>query len=359
MAATDNFEELFLPTSMTTAVKRFSNADDQRVYLAEFKAGEALTPLGDSVHWDETRFSRDLAPLEGPESPSKSKAKMEHKVRTGVMVDIKHHVDIKARDLRMMRAVGSDSANPAQKISDELKDLTTMVDATLEYICAKAMIAGTVTLGSVPSSNLAGTLTYPIATLNALSAWSTVGTAIRSVEIPAIRKAFRRGAGFHAARTIASPDVEGFITQNTEISTFAVETLAGQVLANSFVEGGGITRLGGMDWSFTDSHYALDSAKDTSVDTFTAAELDKVAILPARSMSREVFAWAEGLTDIPTNGPRFDGTGGIPGMTQAVRGYYAYAEQVFNPPGVRIYVGWKGLPILKMVNGVMALDTTP
>lgn len=359
MPAIDNFEDLFLSSTMTTAVKRFSDASDLKDYSAEFKAGEPLSPLGDTVHWDETRFSRDLAPLEAPESPSKSKAKMEHNVRSAVMIDIKHHVDIKARDLRMMRAVGSDLANPAQKISDELKDLTTMVDATLEHICAKAMVAGAVTLGSVPNSNLTGTLTYPVATLSSLSSWDTVSTLIRSTEIPLLRSDYRRKSGFQAARALANFSVEGFLTKNTEITVFAAETIAGQILANSFVEGGGITRLGGLNWSFTDSHHALDSAKDTTVDTFTAAELDKVAILAPLSMRRDVYAWAEGLTDIPTGGPRFGGTGGATGMTQAVRGMYAYAEQVYNPPGIRLYVGWKGLPILKMVNGVLSYDTTP
>jgi hypothetical protein len=359
MPSTDNFEDLFLPMTMTTAVRRFSEAADQRIYSAEFERGEKLSPLGDSVHWDETRFSRDLAPLEGPESPSQSKPKLQHKVRTGVMVDIKHHVDIKARDLRLMRQVGSDSAQPAQKISDELKDLTTMVDQTKEFIAAKALVEGVVTLGSVPNSNLTGTLTYPIATLSALAAWNLVATKIRSSEIPAIRKDYRRKSGFHAKRAIANEAVDGFITQNTEISTFSAETLAGRVLANSWVEGGSIALLAGLQWQFTDSHYALDATPDTIADTFDAANTDKIAILAPLEMSRSVYAVAEGLVDIPVSGPRFGSTGGATGMTQAVRGFYAYAEQVFNPVGIRIYVGWKGLYILKMVNGVLSFNSTP
>ena len=346
--------------AMTSSVKRFADNSFNRDYSMLFEAGEPIMPMGDSASWDEISMGRGLAPLEGPDSPSKSRDLRSRVARSAVMVDVKEHFDLSARYLHMIRDHGSDSASVESKISTELEASAIRVANTKEFMAAQACINGTVNLANVPNSNLNGTLAYPIATGSAAGAWSTISTLIRSSEIPTLRDTYVKGAGFHAGRVIASKEVEGYLTSNTEIKDYAVESLGGQILQNSFVEGTGIN-LGGLGWKFTHGHYALDATPTTTVDHQSAAaagDADKIVVLPGAGMDRSVFAHAEGRCFIPA-GPVYSEASGANAMLREVRGFYAYAELISNPIGIRVYVGWKGLYILKMPNAVLAFDTTP
>lgn len=359
MPANDSFEALFLPQSLATAVRRFA-AEVEDPYLAEFEAGERLEPPGDAVHWDEVRFTRDLAPMVPPDSPSHARPSMKRTVRSGVLVDVKTHVDLSAREIAAMRAAGADSPRPAEKISDELANLTRSIMATKRYLAAQALVAGSVDLSAVPNSQLTGTLSYPIATASAAAAWSTTTTKIRSQEIPTMRQTYSRKAGLKADRALALKSVEEYLIANDEVSNYGANSLGGAILTSAFADGSA-PRFGGLTWFFADPHYALDSAPDTEVDSLSGANADKIVVLPEASARRDVFAIAEGLTYVPASVPRFGDASpaGAAGMFQAERGFYAYAEQLANPVGVRLYAGWKGLLIVKLVNGVLSFDTTP
>ena len=346
--------------SMTEAVKRFADNSWNRTFSSVFEGGERITPLGDSCNWDEVSMGRGIASLEGPDAPSKSRQTTTLVARSAVMVDIKEHFDLSARYLYMIRNPGSDDSSAEGKISMELEKSAIRIANAKEWMATQAMINGSVNLANVPNSNLAGTLTYPIATGSAGAAWSNAATTIRSTEINTIRDTFVKGAGVQAGRAICSKSVEGYLLGNTEIQAYATETLGGQILASSFVEGAGID-LGALRWTFTNAHYALDATPNTTQDYATASaagDADKVVILPAPGMDRQHFAYAEGRVFCPA-GPVFGDAGAGDQLLTEMRGMYAYAELVTNPIGIRVYVGWKGLYILKTPNAVLSYDTTP
>lgn len=346
--------------SMASAVKRFADNSHNRSYSTLFESGERLMPEGDSATWDEVSMGRGIAPLEGPDAPSRSRALASRVARSAVMVDIKEHFDLSARFLHLIRDHGSDNATVENKVTMELERSAIRIANTKEYMAAQALINGSVDLSSVPNSQLQGTLTYPIATGSASSSWATASTTIRSTEIPTLRDNFVKLSGVQAGRVIASKSVEGYLTSNTEIKDYAVESLGGQILQNSFIEGTGI-ELGGMRWKFQHGHYALDATPNSTQDYQTvsaAGDADKIVVLPGMDMDRQVFAVAEGRVWVPA-GPVFGDAAGSAGMLREARGFYAYAELVPNPIGIRIHVGWKGLYILKMPNAALAFDTTP
>lgn len=354
MPATDDLEDLFGIETLTSMVQRFAEPVDNRIFTSLFREGEQLMPQGESAIWDEVRYSRDLAPTTGMDSPTESAPKTDRTVRSAVMVDVKEHVDLPTRFLHLQRAPGSNMDDARAQLAIELENATQRVMNSIEYICAQAL-QGTLDFSLMPNSKLAHSVSYPVNALAALADWATAGTKIRSSEIPTLKSDFRKKAGMRPARVISTPTVEGHLTANTEIQTFAQHLFGAEVLRGAPLEGTAwdALNLGGLRWNFTDGHHARAATPDTTVQ-FLAD--DKAIVLP--SQLRGVLAMAEGRSHIPA-GPVFSGAEAALSMFREVRGMWAYAEIISNPPGIRIHVGWRGLPIVKLVNGVMVFDVTP
>ncbi len=362
-APVNSFEALYQTETLSGLVQRFAqDAVAGRPYLAEFMAPgvERIAPMGDSVHWDEIRLSRGLAPLKAADSPTESAKKTDLTVRSGVMFDIKENVDLPARFLYLMRDAGSMSDNARAKIDRELENMTRRVLNTLEWVCTLAM-EGSVDLSTFPGvSDLTQTLTYPILSLtNPSASWATNTTKILSTELPALVDEFIKKANKQPVRAIAHRNVFGFIAGNDEVTNLIQSgpALAGRALESSFTQGGGFApQLGQLAMTFTNAHYALDASPDTETEYKT---VDLMTVLPSPAETAEALAWAEGRVHVPA-GPSYGEVGGAPtNLLREERGLWSYAEVRHNPPGIRLHCGWKGLPIVKGVNCIGTYNTTP
>jgi len=358
-----SFDEMFMAESMTGLVRRFADQSQERSFIQLYEAGEKLAPITDVVKWDEKRFSRDLAPITGPGSPTKAAAPVGVKKRTGELLSIKEHVDLDARFILMARGAGSMLPDPQGVLNDNLMNLTNRITRTKNYWAAKSVLTtnGVVDPGAFPNADLpssAITFTYPVQALSASASWATSSTLIRSSEINRLKRTYERATGERAGYAIASDTVEGYITGNTEVTNLlSGGSMAGRVLESSFQNGGALPRFGDLDWKFARDYYAADATPDTTTDVIT--DTDLVAILPEPSRWREVFALAEGLNLVPTGNISAMANGNPLQLIAEVRGWAAYVELIANPIGLRLHVMWTGLLIQKMVNGVMVFDATP
>src|SRR5688500_4273587 len=110
-------DEMFMAEAMSSVVRRFADQSEERSFIGVYEAGERLSPITDVVKWDEVRYSRDLAPITGPSSPSKATKPLGITERTGEVYAIKEHVDLDGRWLKMARGEGSMLPDPAGELN--------------------------------------------------------------------------------------------------------------------------------------------------------------------------------------------------------------------------------------------------
>jgi hypothetical protein len=360
----DSLHELFHPDAMGALVERYADQFEEASFIGVYEEGETIQANVDGTFkFEEQRFSRDLAPIAGLDSPSTAAPKLKRTVKTGQVFVIQEHTDMPARYLEGLRAPGAEGANAPLVVRNHLRNLTGKVVRTKNYWAAKSMLTqgGAVDLSAFPNSELAsGTLTYPVKDIDASASWATPTTKIRSSEINALKKTYSQAAGFRGRRAIASSAVEGYLTGNTEISNFiAGGALAGAILGRSFEERGvgDVIDFGGLQWAFVEDYYALDSAEDTPVDV--NADNDVFAVLPGPERSGDVFAVAEGVQYVPA-GPMVGDVLGAPGnVLRPIRGMGAYVELTMAPVGLRLYVFWTGCLVQKYPNAVGVVDASP
>jgi hypothetical protein len=359
-------DELFMAESMTGVVRRFADQSADRSFISVYEAGEQLQPVGDTVKWDEVRYSRGLAPIGGPSSPSKAFAPIGIKKRTGELLSISEHVDLDGRFVMMARGEGSLMPDPEGVLNSNLQNLTNRIQRTRNYWAAKSLLTsnGQVDPGAFPNADLpsgAIVYTYPVRAQSASASWALEATKIRSAELNPLKRDHKRNSGVPAGVVIASDAVEGYITQNTEVTNLiGGGSLAGRVVETTFEDrGGGLPRFGGLDWIFARDFYTTDAAPDTEVDVISDADL--IAVLPERARWRDAFAQAEGVNLVPT-GPisaMLAGGSAISKLIATTRGWAAYVELIGNPIGIRLHVRWTGLLVQKIVDGVTVFNTTP
>ncbi|HYE92705.1 MAG TPA: hypothetical protein VEA38_16870 [Terriglobales bacterium] len=356
-------DELFMAEAMTGSVRRFAEQSEERSFWKYYEGGERLSPVTDVVKWDEVRFSRDLAPVTGPNSPSKATKPLGIIKRTGELFAVKEHVDLDGRLLKMARGEGSTLPDPAGYLNANLLNLTNRAMRTLNLIACKSFLTtnGQVDLGAIANADIASgsfILTYPVNSANAAVSWAAASTKIRSTEINPLKLAYRKGTGFAPGIAIASDDVEGYLVGNTEATELLKNgSFAGRTLESSFMEGGNSVRYGGMEWRFARDQYYADATPDTAVDIPAATDL--VAILPPENRHRECFALAEGIQLIPTGAIASLATGNPFSLIAETRGWFAYLELITNPIGVRLHVGYCGLPIQKVQKSVLVFNAIP
>lgn len=367
-------DELFMAETMTEQVVEFADQTEERSFIGVYEAGSRIQPLADSFVYQEVEFSRGLAPVTTPQSPSKPRAAVGVKDRAARIYAIKAHVDLPWHILAMAKGANMGNApDPAYWLAENLRNLTNEVQRTKNYWAAQSLLGASVVLSSFPNADLGGaptTLTYPVATLSSANgAWSASSTPIRK-EAALIKRTYRRNVGFNAGEAIASDDVENYITNNTQISNVVdgggAPTLAQRKVEMSYLEGGSVTRFGGLDWRFARDYYVTDANQATAVAADTAAtttdvisDADLVAVLPERSRYSECFAIAEGRVGIPNGLLTSMAVGQLSSLIAEVRGWAAYLELLMNPVGVRLHVEWHGNLIQKRRRAVLVYNTTP
>lgn len=357
----DSLHELFMPGAMAPSVERYADQSEDCNYIGVYEAGEKIEANPDGTFaYDQLDFSRDLAPLTHPDSPSTSTKKLIQSKKTGSVIAVKEHVDLPMRFLDAWRAPGGNMPNAAVQIRNNLRNLTNRAMRTLNFLSALTLLTknGSIDLSTIPSSQIGGTLVYPVATLDAAASWALKTTPIRSTEINLIRKTYRRNTGFRAGEVIATAQTEGEITGNTEISEFINGgTLGGQILGRSFEEKGvgDVVRLGNLDWLFVEDYYATDAAPQTPLSI--SPDDAHCAVLPPRARWSDCFAIAEGVEYVPFGSENVGEVIANPSaVIKTMRGWFAYVTVEKAPVGLRLHVGRTFQLVQKMPKSVLVYD---
>lgn len=366
-------DELFMAQTMTSLVTEMADQSEENSFTQVYEDGDRILPLADDFVYDEVTFSRGMAPVTGTGSPSKPRQPLDVKKRAGRIFAVKAHTDLPAPLLMMARGAGQTMPDPEGWLTSNLQNLMNECQRTRNFWAAGSLLGSSVDLGALPNTDLpvGTTLTYPVATLSSVSgAWSAPATKIRSGEIPLIKKAYRRNTGFNAGLALASDTVEGYITDNTQISNAVdgggVPTLAQRKIEASYIDGGSILRFGGMDWKFARDYYvtdanqaAADAADSAPTTTDVVTDPDLVAILCPPSRHKECFAMAEGRVFIPNGLITSMAVGNPASLISEVRGWAAWLELILNPVGLRLHVAWHGNFIQKRRRAVLVYNPTP
>ena len=359
------FREIFFPEALGAVVRRFADQSANRNFIKVYEEGERiLANVDGSFKYDEVRFSEDLAPITGMDSPSTSTAKPKVTKKVGTVVAIKTHSDLPARMLMSMNAPGANAPDAVRTLNAALQNNANRISATHNYWAAKSLLtqAGAVDLSAAPNAELlVGTETYPVLDIDAAAAWSTAGTKIRSSEINAMKKTYFQQNGFFPRRAKGSSKLDDYFAGNTELSGFlSGGSEAGRILARAFEAargGDALLQLGGIAWEFVEDYYKLDSDADTAVSLF--ADLDVFALLPGAEMSQDVFGLVEGVEFIPADIEFSNVVGNPESMFTTQRGYYAFIERTTDPVGLRLHSGWVGYLVQKRPKAVAVVDTSP
>lgn len=368
-------DELFMAETMTAMVESHADQSEENSWVGVYEGGDRILPTGDSFTYDELGFSQGMAPVTGTQSPSKPRTALGVAIRGARCYAVKAHVDLPAPLLMMARGAGQDMPDPEGWLASNLKNLTNEVQRTRNYWAAQSLLSASVDLGIFPNADLGGVAavhvqTYPVETLSALAGWDVAATALRSVEINALKKRYRRDNGFNPGVVKASASVEGYLTGNTQISNpvNGSPTLAQRVIETSYLEGGGVLRFGGLDWEFanddfyvTDANAATAEAADDATPTKSEvmSDLDLISVLPPRTRWNECFAQVEGRVFMPAGLLSTMAVGSPSSLIVEARGWYAYLELILNPVGIRLHVGWHGNFVQKRRGCVLVFNTTP
>src|SRR2546423_3498875 len=191
-----------------------------------------------------------------------------------------------------------------------------------------------------------------VATYAKSLSWADKATPILSGEL----EEFVAGKGGYVAQAGRFPglalinnSVEGYLIANTEVQSWLKYNFGGSVgfsnPASTEVMGG--MAVGGLKW-LKNVHGYVPSGKTT----FTKFMPDgTVILLPPEEELGEILAMAEGYGIVPRNAFGSENANGVVDLAPSP-GFYSYATAIENPAGVRIYVGWLGLPVIKFPKAV-------
>ncbi|MCA8926269.1 MAG: major capsid protein [Planctomycetes bacterium] len=354
---THAIDDLLSVDTLTGMIRTFVDQAENRSCSGLFaRAARPLLPMGESVTWDETEFSRHLAPVSGQDSPHTRARRLGRRKRSSTMAMVKLYKDLPSSHLFLQRAPGSSLADAEGVLSAELEDLANLLANTKEFLACGALLGKIeVNQRTVPGSDVEFLVEFGNAEASAVDSWADDTTQIRSSELIRLKRLFKDQAGMRADIGITEPGVEGYLVQNNEIREFAKESLGGVILNNLNLHGVNPAweRLAGLRWSFTDGVY-----KPEGQPVARYFPEDTVLVLPAEQRLQQVLGWAEGKVFVPA-GPVISSAQAATGFIQELRGFYAYAEVRTDPVGIRIYAGWYGLPVVLNPNAVLVFKVVP
>lgn len=348
-------ESTFGIPTLCGMVKTFANEPGQRLFTDLFeKSGRKVEPDGNLVSWDEVTMARALAPVVGSSAPFPDATSTQIIARQAPVFDIKLKVDIPAERLYTMRAAGELKDNARSVVANELQSLTKRVMLTREYAAAKAL-AGSFATSGVAGSDISFTLSQTTNTITEAASWSTAATKILSSEIPLVVADIIATAGVVPGIAIITDLEEKKLLANDEIRTWAAQQFGASALYNDSASEKVLSglNLAGLQWYKSVGGFVPEGGSFTRFMT-----AGRQYYLPAQNMLGDVLGLAEAYGYVPTG--NFGDAAGAAGLVAKAptRGFYAYAEGLSNPAGVRLYVGWRGLFFLLFPSAVEVLTTT-
>jgi hypothetical protein len=339
--------------TLSTMVRTFDTEAHDTFFSNLFRK-TPITAIGDKISWDEVTMDRDLAPVTDAESPAPRVKNTDRTRKDAYCATITLYTDIAGRRLYKERGPGQLLPNAEETIANEIQNLRLKIQKTINWIAVQ-MLLGEVNIDPV---NLPGqeftipTIRTGVSTYTRANSWANSGTKILSTELQELvsgKQGYVATAGRLPGLAIINGSVEGHLIRNEEVREWVKSMFGGFVaLANpaARVAMGGLS-VGGLAWKKSVSGFV-----PSNKPVFTPFMPDGVAIvLPPEEELGEILSMAEGYGIIPKNAFGVDTANGV--VEQAPKpGFYSYATAIENPPGVRIYVGWLGLPVIKFPKAV-------
>ncbi len=347
------YDAAFGVETLSTMIKTFDTQAYDKFFSDLFRKSQ-ITPLGESVTWDEVRMDRDLAPVVGPDSPAPRVKNLDRTRRQEYLANIKLYTDISGRKLYKERAPGSLLPNAEEVIANEIQNMRLKIQKTINYIAVNLLL-GALDINDV---NIPGTeMTIPtikpgVATYTKTLSWADKATPILSGELEEFvsgKQGYVATAGRFPGLALINNTVEGYLISNTEVQEWLKYNYGGSVgfsnPASPEVLSG--MAIGGLKWQ-KNVHGYVPQGKNV----FTKFMPDgTVILLPPEEELAEILAMAEGYGIVPRNAFGSENANGLVELAPSP-GFYAYATALENPAGVRLYVGWLGLPIIKFPKAV-------
>lgn len=343
-------DDLLRVRPLTSMFTSFGDSSRDNLFTGFFQAGERVQPPGDEVRWDEVQTPRGLAPVTGPESPAKRVDRTTLIPRVSSIMFVKEYTDISAHRLYKQRAPGTDVANARRVLDIELRGLKARIGKTIEKACGDSL-QGKLQVDSTkfPGSDISFTVDYTgkFTALAPSAAWSAATTKISANDIPKFEDAYLKACGLLPAIALHNISVEISLRKNDDVRTWCQN----QRYAGNMVESPVITtqvlsdlQLGGMQWRKHNGYFA---DKTGALTKFMAD--NTLIVLPEMGEMPNMLGFAEATTFTPKD---VYGTEGQIGFVETQAGFFAWAETIKNPVGIRLYAGWVGLPYVKFAKAL-------
>jgi len=348
-------EDLCSVQTLTGLVRTFADQSENRICTDLFeKHAKLIRPQGDSATWEEVEFSRALAPIMGYESPHTQARRLGRVQRASPMIMVKVYKDLPGSLLWLNRAPGADMADASQVIAAELADAVNLVQNTKEYLACGALLGKIqVDPQRVPGSELSFEVDFQVPEFRSVD-WSDPAARLRSRELRRLKRRYKDGSGQRAGQVLVDESFEGLFVKNRELKGYAKEVLSRRILTKD-TRGSDTawSGLAGLGWNFMDGTYQPEGGPVTSY-----WPSDTALVLPPEQRLRRVLGWAEGPVFLPA-GPLVAPADDALSLVLQGRGHYAYARLHGNPAGIRLYVGWYGLPVVLDPQSLLRVNVRP
>ena len=343
------YDSEFGVETITTMIRTFDTTAYDKFFSELFRKS-TLTPNGDSVSWDEVKFDRDLAPVTGNESPAPHVHLTDRVKRQVSLASIKLYTDISGHRLFKERGPGSLQPNAEEVIGNELQNMRLKIQKTIEFMSV-SLLLGQLDMNpqSIPGTDIAvPTIKVDVNAYAKKAPWNDPATKILSVELQNLTTSFIAAAGRLPGFILLNDLTETYLVGNPEVAQWAVHQYGEGALFNNpaapEVMNG--LPLGGFVWKKDPHGFVPQGGK------FTRFMPDnQIVVLPPEEQLGAVLAMAEGRGIIPRTAYGAENGNGI--IEEAPSpGFYGYATAIENPPGIRLYAGWFGLPVVKFPKAI-------
>lgn len=342
----------FLTSTILTFVEQAGEHAASHLFAQH---GRKLLPQGTTASWEEVPFHRGLAPVTGPESPHPQVARLGREKRHAAMCSIRLYKDLLSGQILPNRFNSPEELALSEKAYMlELQDLATLIANTREYLAAGALLGRIeVSERTIPGSDLALEIEFGNRRAVALTSWSDPNTGIRSAELLRLKRIYKDEAGRDAGVVLTEPGVERHLLTNRELRGYVMSALGAEVLQNLDLSGipPQWDGLAGLRFWFTDGSYKPEGRPITRY-----FPEDTLVVLPPLERLSSVLGWAEGI-ELTLKGHSFGLPLDVTKHLELTRGFYAYAHWWTDPPGIRIYAGWTGLPVILDPSSVLVYRT--
>lgn len=364
--AITTLERLFGLRALAGMVEVFGREEAMsRAAVSQFEANaQRVDPQVDgSFEWDEIRYGRHLAPVQGRGAPSITITPLSRVVRSSAPANVGPiSVFIPAHRLHSQRGDGELLPNAPAVVAREMRNGVKLIGNTKEYLAMRALF-GTVTVNNstIPGTTAPFTLSFSPNTGTATISWANNASPLASSELTLMKLDYSQNYGAMPAVCIAGQTVIDYMRGNSEILSLLgqqygvqLATSIAELFAQAAFQG---LRIGDLQWRVTEEGYVPEGGSFTRYIPAT----DKIAVLPEPAAQREVLGLAEGYGLVPAMGGDVLPVSGAAFATQLApsRGMWAYAVRKTNPLGVEVIMGWNGIYLLLTPDGVLVWDVVP